>query len=174
MPGVGHREADHSLILTRRMTMRILTTLALVFTATLAFSVHPAAAQAMKSDAKVKAEVSADKPDGSGQQTVTIKLSIDKGWHLYANPVGNPDLASTQTKLAIVGKGEAVKIDYPAGVEIKDDTIGNYRIYKGDVAIKAVVKRAAGETGPVEMTLFFQACDDSTCLLPATVKLTVP
>lgn len=154
--------------------MRLPTTLALVFGTSLAFSVHPAAAQAMKSDAKVKAAVSADKPDGSGQQAITIKLSIDKGWHLYANPVGNADLASTQTKLAVIGKGEAVKIDYPAGVEVKDDTIGNYRIYKGDVAIKAVVKRPAGETGPLEMTLFFQACDDSTCLLPATVKLSVP
>ena len=43
-----------------------------------------------------------------------------------------------------------------------------------EVSLKATVKRAAGDTGPLELTLKFQACSDKTCLLPATKTLKVP
>lgn len=154
--------------------MKMQTAVALILAATFSLTASQAFAQGTKSDSKVKAQVTADKPDADGKQAVTVKIAIDKGWHIYANPVGNADLTNTQTKLALTSKGEAVKIDYPSGTEVKDDVIGNYKIYQGDVVIKAVVKRAAGDTTPLEMNLSFQACDEKSCLLPATVKLTVP
>src|SRR5205807_4967759 len=103
-------------------------------------------------------------------------LTIDKDWHAYANPVGNPDLESAQTTVAVSGKAKpkSVKVEYPKGKLVKDMLVGDYQVYEGTVEIKAVVERAAGDSGPLEVTVKLQTCNEKTCLLPATVKLTVP
>ena len=131
---------------------------------------------AKKSDSVVKVTASADKPDAEGKQSVKITLAIDKGWHAYANPVGLSDLADVQTTVAITAKTkpDAVKVTYPAGKQIKDKIVGDYNVYEDKAVIKAVVQRPKGDAGPLEVTVKLQACSDQKCLLPATVKLTVP
>jgi uncharacterized protein YyaL (SSP411 family) len=140
---------------------------------------EPAAQQqgtARKSDKLVKITAAArpEKPGSDGVQTVTVTLAIDKDWHLGANPAGETGVPTTVTVTA-KAKPESVKIDYPAGKLVKDP-IGDYRIYEGTVAIKAVVRRAAGDTSPLELSVKFAACSDKdmTCLPPATVKVAVP
>jgi len=105
-----------------------------------------------------------------------VTLTIDNGWHVYANPVGNADLDSAQTTVTVGGKvkPKGVAVDYPKGQVVKDMLVGDYNVYEKTVEIKATVERAAGDTGPLEVTVKLQACNDKTCLLPATVKLTVP
>lgn len=131
---------------------------------------------AKRSDAVVKAAAKADKPAADGKQTVTVTLTVDNGWHVYANPVGNETLDSAQTQVLVAGKvkPKAVKVDYPKGNVVKDMLVGDYKVYEGKVEIKATVERAAGDTGPLEVTVKLQACNEKTCLLPATIKLTVP
>jgi hypothetical protein len=128
-----------------------------------------------KSDAVVKVSASADKPSADGKQTVSVVLAHDPGWHTYANPVGQEDLANAQTTVSVSAKAklEDVKIEYPPGKVVKDKLVGDYKVYEEKTTIKAVVKRAAGDTGPLEVTVKFQACTDKQCLLPSTVKLTV-
>jgi thiol:disulfide interchange protein len=131
----------------------------------------PLVAQAQKkSEDVVKATASADKAGADGRQMVTITLEIDPKYYIYANPVGNEDLASNQTTVTIAGKG--VKIDYPAGDVKKDKIVGDYRIYKGKVTIKASVERS--ENGPLDIGVRVQACSDKACLAPGTVKVSVP
>jgi DsbC/DsbD-like thiol-disulfide interchange protein len=134
------------------------------------------AAQGKKSDSVVKVTATATKPDADGHQTVTVMLNIDKPWHTYANPVGNMDLVNTQTtvKVAAAQPVELVKVNYPEGILKKDKVVGDYRIYEGTVTIKAQVKRTKGDTSPLEVSTFIQACNENTCLLQATVKTTVP
>lgn len=118
-----------------------------------------------KSDSEVKVTASMAKPD-----TISIKLSVNKGWHIYANPVGNQTLASAATVVNVTGaKAEDVQVSYPPG-KVKKDEAGSYRIYEGEVDIQATLKKAPG-AGPVEVSVRFMACNDKTCLLPATVKL---
>jgi thiol:disulfide interchange protein len=128
----------------------------------------------LKSDSVVKATASADKPDAGGKQVVTLTLAIDKGWHLYANPVGAEDFASVQTTVKVKAKGalDNVKIDYPAGTEIKDATLGAYKVYEDKATITITANRAQGDDSPLELTLKIQACNEKTCLLPSEVKLT--
>jgi hypothetical protein len=127
---------------------------------------------AIKSDARVKIAVKADKPDTDGTRLVAVTLTIDKGWHLYANPVGQDDLADAQTRLtAPAGKAELIKVDYPAGKLKKDALVGDYKIYEDTVTITARVRPASGVPGPPELALRFQACSEKTCLSPATVKI---
>jgi DsbC/DsbD-like thiol-disulfide interchange protein len=143
-----------------------------------AFAVLAGAAQAQlkKSDTVVKAEAKADKAAADGSQVVTVTLTIDKGWHLYANPVDNADLLDNQVNVSVSGKQKLqdVKVEYPAGKVVKDKVVGDYKTYEGTVTIKATVKRAKGDTGELDVTVKIQACSDKTCLAPATVKLNVP
>jgi DsbC/DsbD-like thiol-disulfide interchange protein len=141
----------------------------------LAANARPVLAQGKKSEAVVKAAAMADKPDADGKQTVTITLDIDKPWHLYANPVENEDLASVQTVVTVGSKvkPEEVQIEYPPG-KLHVDKDGKYKIYEGKVAIKARVRRAKGDTGPLEVNIKLQACDNRSCLFPSTVKVLVP
>jgi DsbC/DsbD-like thiol-disulfide interchange protein len=127
-----------------------------------------------KSDSEVKTTAKAGKIGEDGTQVVTVTLTINKGWHIYANPVDNKDQEDAQTVVTISGKTkpEDVKVEYPAGKLIKDKLVGDYRIYEDKVEIKATVKRAKGDTGPLEATVKFQACNDKTCLQGA--KVTVP
>jgi hypothetical protein len=102
-------------------------------------------------------------------------MTIDQPWHLYANPVGLEDLADAQTTVTVSAKTkpEQVKIEYPPGKEMKDTVVGNYKVWEDKVIIKAHVRRAKDDSGPLELTVKFQACNDKTCLLPATIKVPV-
>lgn len=138
---------------------------------------NSAQAGGKKSDAEVKVTVEAAKPDSAGKQVITVHLDINRGWHIYSNPVGNEDLEAAQTELKVTGKAKpaSVKIEYPKGQIITDKVLGKYGVYEDKVSIRATVQRADGDTGPLEVSVKFQACNDKgSCLFPATVKKTVP
>ncbi len=132
-------------------------------------------AQTRKSDSVVKVDAQADKPDADGKQAITITLDIEKGWHIYANPVENEDLTNAQTVVRVAAKGkvENVKVEYPGG-KLQQDSGEKFKIYEGKVVIKAQVKRVKGDTSPLEISITLQACNDKTCLQPATIKKEVP
>ena len=133
--------------------------------------VVPVCAQPKGSDSVVKATATASKPDADGKETVTITLTIDPKYHLYANPVGNPDFDSNQVVVSFKN-GSTAKIAYPAGVVKEDKIVGDYKIYKGKATITAVVKRAKA-TDPIAVDIKVAACDKSSCLPPATIKVSV-
>jgi DsbC/DsbD-like thiol-disulfide interchange protein len=127
------------------------------------------------SSSVVKSEIKAARPDADGKQTVTITLTVEKPWHLYANPVNNKDLVDAQTVVSFGAKSpvKTIKIDYPPGKVEKSEVVGDYLIYVDKVTITAVVQRSKNDDSPLEATVQFQACSTS-CLLPAKVKLTAP
>ncbi len=146
--------------------MKIHTALALLL------CVNLSQAQAQTSEKVVKINAVADKPDEAGNQTLTITLDIDKPWHLYANPVNNDMLTPTQTTVKFTSKVEA-KITYPSGKVVKHKD-GDYNVYEGKVVIKAQVKRAPGDTSSLNFSIKVQACNEDSCLLPSTVKKSIP
>jgi hypothetical protein len=131
--------------------------------------------QGKKSDSVVKITPEAGKIDADGNQTVLLHIDIESPYHLYANPVGNADLEDSQVTVGVEGKEKPqdVRIDYPPGQVVKDKTVGDYKIYEGKVTIKAHVRRARGDTGPLEVSVKLQSCTSTGCLPPATVKMTV-
>jgi DsbC/DsbD-like thiol-disulfide interchange protein len=144
--------------------------------AALALGGVPSAAAGGKKESQVKVTATAAKIDKDGRQAITIKMHINDGWHAYANPVKNEDLESVQTVVKIVGSKNLDKVDiaYPAGKRHMTGT-ESYHVYEGDVEIIATVKRAAGDTGPLEVTVKYQTCHDKKmlCLPPESVKLEV-
>jgi DsbC/DsbD-like thiol-disulfide interchange protein len=137
---------------------------------------EPAQDASNKSDSKVEVTASLDPktPGADGKQVVTITLAIESGWHIYANPADNEDVTATTVKVSARVRPRDVKVDYPEGKVVTDPTIGKYRVYEDRATIKATVLRAAGDSGPLEISVKFQACNEKSCLVPATKKLTVP
>lgn len=131
---------------------------------------------AKKSDSVVKVTASPEKPDASGKQVVAIKIEINKGWHIYANPIENPALDGNETKVKVAGKSsaKAINIEYPAGKLVMDAAVGNYRIYEGTITIKATIQRVASDTQPLAISIDLNACKEGKCLMPGVVKLSVP
>jgi DsbC/DsbD-like thiol-disulfide interchange protein len=129
-----------------------------------------------QADSQVKLSATAGPIEKDGRQTVTIKMQINDGWHAYANPVKHEDLEPNQTvvKIASAKKLEDVSIAYPEGHR---QTTGKetYQVYDGKVEIKAIVKRAPGDSGPLAVTVNFVTCNDKKgiCLPPESVKLEV-
>ncbi len=133
-------------------------------------------AQGKKSDSEVKVTATATKPDSSGKQLVTVSLVHNKGWHTYANPIGNEELDPNKTLVTVKAKGSplAANVEYPMGKLTKDKIVGDYKVYENKIDIRATVQRAQGDNSPLEIDVRITACNEKTCLLPATVKVTVP
>jgi Disulphide bond corrector protein DsbC len=127
-------------------------------------------------DSHVKVTATAGNIDKDGRQTITIKMDIHDDFHVYANPVKYEDLEPAQTvvKISSAKKLEEVTVYYPAG-ERQSIQKDSYQIYEGNVEILAIVKRAAGDTGPLEVTVRYQKLNDKKgiCFLPEAVKLQV-
>src|SRR5437870_4600761 len=80
----------------------------------------------------VKVQAAAGKADTADKQVVVVNVSIEKGWHIYANPVGNEDLAEAKTVVSIkaAGKPVSAKVNYPAGTSHTEKGIGTYKVYE--------------------------------------------
>jgi uncharacterized protein len=131
-----------------------------------------AKAQGKKSDSVVKVKAEVGKPNPDGTTPVHVTLTIDKGWHIYANPPGQEDLADTATTISVGGPAKAEAIDYPAGKLVKDKSIGDYKVYEDQVTITAKVRRPPSG-GPIDLSIKVQACSEQKCLIPATMKISI-
>jgi hypothetical protein len=119
----------------------------------------------------VKMEVVAEKPDAGHTQMLHIKLTIQDDYWVFANPSGNENLPS-MTEVSVSGRD--VKITYPPGEVVKGGVIGDYRVYRGQVTVEAVIKRAAGGPPP-EVALRVRPFDHGGCRWPTrTLKAAVP
>jgi hypothetical protein len=131
-------------------------------------------ARAQKNSAEnVKIKATEEKGK-DGSRIVKLNLSVADGWYIYANPVGNEDLAPNATTVTVKGAKPAdLKVTFPKAKVKEDKTVGNYNYYTGDVTIEATVRNA---TGPLEFNVQVNTCHltRGVCLPPGTVKVTVP
>jgi DsbC/DsbD-like thiol-disulfide interchange protein len=128
-----------------------------------------------KSDSKVKATAKGSKVGADGKQTVTITIDIDKDWYIYANPVKAEDFEDNKTRVTFKAKDKVnASVVYPAG-KVKEYGKIKMNIYEKSVVIEAMVTRTMGDTSPLQVSIDVNSCSQKgICLLPGTVKLTVP
>jgi len=121
---------------------------------------------------QVKAVVGKLKADGS--QVITVTLSIDKGWYVYANPTGLGEDIDDFYQLTVKAQTKAkVKIDYPPGKEVEDKGIGKWRKYEGKVMIPVTVWRAKGDQAPLDLHVRFALRKGAICAVPQSTSVTV-
>jgi len=96
-----------------------------------------------------------------------VRLAIDDGWHVNANPASMAFLVPTQVELH---GGSAAEIRYPEGRDFRPTFAPEaIRVYEGTVEIGVVM--APGSASPRQVALRFQACDERVCLPPARTEL---
>jgi thioredoxin:protein disulfide reductase len=110
--------------------------------------------------------------------TAIVRLQIQNGYHVNANPPSFPYLIPTQLELAGAKNVVVGAIAYPAPLTKKfsfaDDPL---KVYEGEAIIKAVINaQPAAEAGKHNLSakLRVQACDDNVCYPPGMIDLTVP
>jgi DsbC/DsbD-like thiol-disulfide interchange protein len=151
---------------------RRLTLVAAVFAAMLLSIGMATAGGIKKSDDKVKAAIKSAKLDEAGNPVVVLELEVEKGWYIYANPVGNELLGPNATTVTVTGGAKALKVKFPEPILKKDDVVGDYKIYKGTVQIQATVQRTANDE--VEFQIGVNACHEErgVCLQQGILKVT--
>ncbi len=107
-----------------------------------------------------------------------VTVMIGSGWHLYANPAGNPVLKPTTLGLdkSSAASAALVAVKYPAG-EVKalaSSGPEKVAVYEGKVQLTARMRLAESiKPGPLRLTLKlnYQACNDRLCLAPASLEI---
>lgn len=110
--------------------------------------------------------------------TAIVRLQIQNGYHVNANPPSFRYLIPTQLELGGAKNIVAGAITYPAPLTKKfsfaDEPL---KVYEGEAIIKAVLNaQPAAEAGKHNLSakLRVQACDDNVCYPPGTIDLMVP
>ncbi len=103
---------------------------------------------------------------GADTSPVLVRLVIDEGWHVNANPASLPFLIPTKVEGA---GGEAL---YPEGhwfrPAFSEDAI---RVYQNDVEIPVALPKATRP--PTRLSVHVQACDETRCLPPDRIEVTL-
>lgn len=132
---------------------------------------------------KVRLTLELDTPEvvRGGETGLTVWAEIEHGWHINANRPTEPFLVPTVVKFAVPPGVTVDTLNYPkpdrktfAFAEGKE-----LLVYEGKVGMTTGVTVAADFAGTrlrIEATMRYQACNDSTCLPPATatVELLAP
>jgi hypothetical protein len=119
------------------------------------------------SPAQIAADVVTVSASLESDSLLHLGIAIAPGWHLNAHDISTGD-SLVPTSLAV--PGHDVTIDFPPGEEMHfpfaDEPL---RVYAGQVRIAVRFKGKIPLDAPLELTLSYQPCDDSTCL-PAVHK----
>ena len=158
------------------------TALALGVAGVLAWA-HPALVRAQIAEAQgtpaaeklVKPSAAPVSIAAGGRATVVVKLSIEPGWHVNANPPALDYNIPTKVTLEGAAGLSPGSVRYPAGKQVKldfeDSTLLVY-----DVAAEVSVQLGAApdaKSGTLHGRVEYQACNDQVCLAPTSVPFTV-
>ena len=109
---------------------------------------------------------------------IPLTLAIRDGFHLYANDPGNDEVIATVVSLARVEGFDLDDVVYPKGTSRTLEANGpeKMNLYENEVTIKARIRAQAGlPPGRRDVTIRvkYQACNDRSCLAPATLEVPV-
>ena len=123
-----------------------------------------------------RAYLSTDKLPAGTTCKLIVLLDVKEGWHINQNPPMPdhliPTKVSSKSKLSV----KLSDLKYPEGHGFKfDGEDMEAMVYEGEVAIRGILtvpESAAGQTDELEITITYQACNDTGCRPPKTIKLT--
>jgi hypothetical protein len=108
----------------------------------------------------------------------TLRLKIDAGYHVNANPASEPYLKPTELQLTPTNDLKVSFLVYPTGQTRKFGFSEKpLAVYEGESIIKVRLEAAkSARPGPLNLAakLNVQACDDQLCYAPGTIDLTIP
>ena len=135
-------------------------------------------ARSITSESVVKATAQpVDIPVG-GSGEATVRISIESGYHLNANPPTYPYLKATTLELKPTDDVAIGSIVYPKALDKKFPFAEKpLAVYEGETEVKALLKTektASVGQRSIPATLRIQACDNQVCYPPGTLQLAIP
>ncbi|MEX0701734.1 MAG: DUF255 domain-containing protein [Planctomycetales bacterium] len=125
---------------------------------------------------KARAYLSVDRLPAGETCRIIVLLDVAEGWHVNQNPAKPKNFIPTQLTIKAKEGTQLSAVRYPAGKELEVAGIDEpLFVYEGQVAVHGVLTapaESAGKTEEFEISVRYQACNERTCLPPATVKLT--
>ena len=113
---------------------------------------------------------------GSGD--AVVRLNIENGYHINANPPTFPYLIPVELQIAPVDGFSVDFITYPDAVTKKFSFAEKpLAVYEGTVDLKvrlSATKTAPSGTHNLSAKLGVQACDDQVCYAPGSIDLKLP
>jgi DsbC/DsbD-like thiol-disulfide interchange protein len=107
-----------------------------------------------------------------------VRLTIDRGYHVNANPPTYPYLIPTQLEIAPLNGLSASSVAYPSAVSRQFPFAEKpLAVYEGEAVIKptlTIAKSASKGERSISAILRIQACDDQVCYPPGTIDLQIP
>jgi hypothetical protein len=106
-----------------------------------------------------------------------VRLSIENGYHVNANPPSFPYLIATEIEITPAAGISVDFINYPNGLTKKFSFAeGPLSVYEGETDLKVQLSAKSAQPGKHNLSakLRVQACDDQVCYAPGTMDLTLP
>jgi hypothetical protein len=132
----------------------------------------------VSSEAVVKAVPEPVEITAGGSAKTTVRLTVQTGYHINANPPTYPYLKPTELE---INEGEEISVDY---VYYPNPIIKKFsfaekplRVYEGETALTLsleAVKTAAKGKRSLPGKLRIQACDDNICYPPGAIAIAIP
>jgi uncharacterized protein YyaL (SSP411 family) len=123
--------------------------------------------------------LSVDRLPPGGTCKLLVQLAIAEGWHIHANPAGDPefDLATELSVKSALGT-ELTKIRFPAGQKVSrgpgEKPLLQYAGRANLLGLLEVPADIAGRKDELTIEVTFQACNDVQCHPPKTITLKLP
>lgn len=130
------------------------------------------------SETVVRVEAPPVEIDAGASTEALIRLRIDNGYHVNANPASFPYLIATQLDIPQVDGISAAKTSYPPPLNKKFSFAeGPLAVYEGEAELKvALLADKAAKRGQTSIPakLRIQACDDQVCYPPGIIDVWIP
>lgn len=114
---------------------------------------------------------------GSSDEAI-VRVTIDPGYHVNANPPTYPYLIATTLEIAPAEGVSANSVAYPSAVSRQFPFAEKaLAVYEGEAVIKPTLtaaKSASKGERSISAILRIQACDDQVCYPPGTIDLQIP
>ena len=134
--------------------------------------------QKITSEGVVKATAQRVEIPAGGSAEATVRLTIQSGYHVNANPPTFPYLKATVLEISPSDGVSVAFVTYPNAVDKKFAFAEKpLAVYEGNLDIKATLKSDKtankGERS-IPARLRIQACDDQVCYPPGMLELAIP
>jgi hypothetical protein len=135
-------------------------------------------AQRITSEGVVKVAVQPGEISAGGLAEVSVRVTIQSGYHVNANPPTYPYLKATQLELSPADGISVGSVIYPQALDKKVAFAEKpLAIYEGEIELKTMLKAdKAAKIGARSLPakLRIQACDDQVCYQPGTLDFAIP
>lgn len=136
------------------------------------------APQRITSESVVKVEAQPVEIPAGGSAEAVVRVAIQSGYHINANPPTYPYLKATELEISPADGVSLGSVKYPIGLSKKFSFAEkSLAVYEGETELKAALKAdksAKPGQRSISARLRIQACDDQVCYPPGTLELAIP